>query len=235
MAAINGTPGHDSKLGTGGNDTITLFAGNDQAYGGDGRDSLYGGNGNDLLSGGGLDDLLVAGLGNDTLWGGAGHDSLNDGAGHAAPAGHHQHRQRRIDRFHAIEQLEAAYGEMDALGDEEGRTLVAFNLAFVHALVGQAESSRRYLEIAARRYGGDWEVVWIEARLAWLAGDRARARSLHERSRQLAKSSIWPNEGRPAACCPARCVAASWLACSRVSRTKKIESSRPATAKAVPR
>jgi len=92
----------------------------------------------------------------------------------------------------AIEQLESAFAELDALGDEEGRTLVAFNLAFVHALVGQAESSRRYLEVAARRYGGDWEVVWIEARLAWLAGDRDRARSLHERSRQLAGDAFDP-------------------------------------------
>ncbi|GMU66284.1 MAG: hypothetical protein AMXMBFR36_25580 [Acidobacteriota bacterium] len=92
----------------------------------------------------------------------------------------------------ALEQLEGAYRALEELGDDEGRTLVAFNLAFAHSLVGAAEPARRYLEVAKRRYDGDWEVVWIDARLAWLEGDRTLARSLYERARGLAGDAFEP-------------------------------------------
>ncbi|HSM14373.1 MAG TPA: tetratricopeptide repeat protein, partial [Thermoanaerobaculia bacterium] len=92
----------------------------------------------------------------------------------------------------AIEQLEGAHRELEALGDDEGRTLVAFNLAYVLAVTGDAPRARRYLAEAEPRYGGDWEVIWIDARLQWLEGDHAGARAGLERAKELAGDAWEP-------------------------------------------
>ncbi len=88
MAIINGTAGHDLRVGTASGDTIHGFGGSDVLNGlagndilnGDaltgpqGNDTLIGGSGNDTLNGRGGNDWLVGGTGNDMLNGGTGVD-----------------------------------------------------------------------------------------------------------------------------------------------------------------
>jgi tetratricopeptide (TPR) repeat protein len=93
----------------------------------------------------------------------------------------------------ATEHLEESYREMTGLGDREGATLVAFNLAFAYARTGQSDLARRYLEIARPRYGDQWEMAWIEARLTWLAGDHAHAREMVARAKQRAGQEWEPD------------------------------------------
>ncbi|MFN7940857.1 MAG: protein kinase [Thermoanaerobaculia bacterium] len=93
----------------------------------------------------------------------------------------------------SIGYLEESYKQLVAVGDREGSTSVAFNLAYVYARTAQVAAAEKYLEIARQRYGGDWEIVWVDARLAWLRGDRAHARELLERARQLAGADFEPN------------------------------------------
>ena len=92
----------------------------------------------------------------------------------------------------ALDHLEESYATLHDLGDEEGRTLMAFNLAFLYARVGEVEAARRYFEIAKLRYAGDWEMTWIEARLAWVEGDRSRARELLARAKASAGDAFDP-------------------------------------------
>lgn len=92
----------------------------------------------------------------------------------------------------ALEHLEGSYRTFEELGDEEGRTLMAFNLAFLNAQLANVDASRRYFAIAERRYAGDWEMTWIEARLAWVEGDRTRARELVARAKRAAGDAFEP-------------------------------------------
>jgi tetratricopeptide (TPR) repeat protein/predicted Ser/Thr protein kinase len=93
----------------------------------------------------------------------------------------------------AIAHLEESYREMTAIDDREGSTLVAFNLALAYARTAQPDAARKYLEIARPRYGEQWEMLWIEARLKWLAGDHPGARALAARAKRLAGSE-WESD-----------------------------------------
>jgi tetratricopeptide (TPR) repeat protein len=93
----------------------------------------------------------------------------------------------------AIALLEESHAVGVELGDDEMRTMHAFNLAFAYARTGQAEPARRYLEEARVRYGEDWEIQWIDARLTWIAGDRERARELLAAAKAEAGADFEPS------------------------------------------
>ncbi|MEW6366448.1 MAG: tetratricopeptide repeat protein [Acidobacteriota bacterium] len=78
------------------------------------------------------------------------------------------------------------------IGDQNSLTTNAFNLAFLLSLMGRADEAEPYLAIAKSRYGEGWDVMLIEARLAWVRGDAHRARALAAQARKLAGDEWMP-------------------------------------------
>lgn len=77
---INGTAGHDQRVGTALSERIQGFAGDDTLIGGNGQDTLIGDDGDDVILGGGdtldLRDVVFAGADDDSIDGGYGNDEL---------------------------------------------------------------------------------------------------------------------------------------------------------------
>ena len=55
----------------------------------------------------------------------------------------------------------------------------------MYSRTAQIAPAEKYLAIARERYGGEWAVLWMDARLAWLRGDRTRARELLAEARRV--------------------------------------------------